>query len=453
MAPPPDPVQASEKMPARTSVVVIGGGIVGASTALFLAEKGIPVVLCEKGQIGAEQSGRNWGWTRVMGRDPKEIPLGIESLKLWRRMNEITGAETGFRQAGIVYLCDTPRQVAEYEKWLEEARPFQLDSRLLAPGEIDAVLPGSARAWAGALYTPSDGRAEPHKAPSAIAEAARARGAVVLTNCAVRGVETKGGRIGGVVTERGRIDCETVVLAGGAWSRLFCGNIDLRLPALNVLGSVFRTRPIEGAPEVAAGSSSFGFRKRLDGGYTIARRNATVSDITPDSFRLFLDFLPRFAKNWRELRLRIGRRFVEEWRIPRRWSSDERTPFERVRVLDPLPAEGLLAEAREQLGAAFPAFKDMQVAESWGGLIDVTPDAVPVISPVESLPGFFLATGFSGHGFGIGPGAGKLAADLVAGDAPAVDPTPYRFDRFRQPVPRVRPPQRRPSPPATQAAD
>lgn len=453
MAPPPDPVQASEKMPARTSVVVIGGGIVGASTALFLAEKGIPVVLCEKGQIGAEQSGRNWGWTRVMGRDPKEIPLGIESLKLWRRMNEITGAETGFRQAGIVYLCDTPRQVAEYEKWLEEARPFQLDSRLLAPGEIDAVLPGSARAWAGALYTPSDGRAEPHKAPSAIAEAARARGAVVLTNCAVRGVETKGGRIGGVVTERDRIDCETVVLAGGAWSRLFCGNIDLRLPALNVLGSVFRTRPIEGAPEVAAGSSSFGFRKRLDGGYTIARRNATVSDITPDSFRLFLDFLPRFAKNWRELRLRIGRRFVEEWRIPRRWSSDERTPFERVRVLDPLPAEGLLAEAREQLGAAFPAFKDMQVAESWGGLIDVTPDAVPVISPVESLPGFFLATGFSGHGFGIGPGAGKLAADLVAGDAPAVDPTPYRFDRFRQPVPRVRPPQRRPSPPATQAAD
>src|SRR5262249_22940613 len=133
MAPPPDPVNASETMPARTSVVVIGGGIVGSSTALFLAAKGNPVVLCANGQSGAEQPGRNWGWTRVMGRDAKEIPLGIESLKWWRRMNEITGAETGFRQAGIVYLCEHQRQVADYEKWLDAARQFQLDTRLLAP--------------------------------------------------------------------------------------------------------------------------------------------------------------------------------------------------------------------------------------------------------------------------------------------------------------------------------
>src|SRR4051812_9368085 len=119
MAPLPDPVAASPTMPAKTTVVVIGGGIVGTSAALFLAEKGIPVVLCEKGAIGAEQSSRNWGWTRVMGRDPKEIPLGMESLKLWRRMNTITSAETGFRQSGIVYLCDTKREVEGYEEWLE----------------------------------------------------------------------------------------------------------------------------------------------------------------------------------------------------------------------------------------------------------------------------------------------------------------------------------------------
>jgi glycine/D-amino acid oxidase-like deaminating enzyme len=162
------------------------------------------VVLCEKGKIGAEQSGRNWGWTRVMGRDPREIPLGIESLKLWRRMNEITGAETGFRQSGIVYLCDTADDVAKYEEWLEQARPFQLDSRLLAPHEIEAVLSGSARPWAGGLHTPSDGRAESTKAAPAIAEAARRRGATVLTGCAVRGVETKAGRVASVVTERGR---------------------------------------------------------------------------------------------------------------------------------------------------------------------------------------------------------------------------------------------------------
>ena len=431
MSPPVDHVRGDAAMPARTSVVVIGGGIVGVSTALFLAQKGIPVVLCEKGEIGTEQSSRNWGWTRVMGRDVREIPLGMESLRLWRGMNALTGRETGFRQSGIVYLCETRTEMEQRETWLEEARPFQLDSRALAPDEIEAVLPGSARPWAGALYTPSDGRAEPSQAAPAIAEAARALGAVILTGCAVRGIETKAGRVGGVVTERGRIDCDSVVLAGGAWSRLFAGNIGINLPLLKILGSVMRTQPIAG-PEVAAGGGRFAFRKRLDGGYNVSQRNASTADITPDSFRQFFDFLPSLKTSWHELRLRMGPRFVEEWKIPRRWGMDETTPFERMRVLDPAPVGRTLRQAREALAAAFPVFAGMQAQASWGGLIDVTPDAVPVISAVDALPGFFLAAGFSGHGFGIGPGAGKLAADLVSGDSPAVDPEPYRFARFTQ---------------------
>ncbi len=101
-------------------------------------------------------------------------------------------------------------------------------------------------------------------------------------------------------------------------------------------------------------------------------------------------------------------------------------------MLDPAPRQATLKEAREVLSRRFPVFARMQVAESWGGMIDVTPDAVPVIGEVPSLPGFFLATGFSGHGFGIGPGAGRLAADLVAGDPPIVDPAPFRFGRFSE---------------------
>src|SRR6185437_10707306 len=97
---------------------------------------------------------------------------------------------------------------------------------------------------------------------------------------------------------------------------------------------------------------------------------------------------------------------------------------------DPAPTRSILDEARRNLARAFPAFAKMQVAEEWGGLMDVTPDAVPVISPVETLPGFYIASGFSGHGFGIGPGAGRLMADLVAGDAPVVDATPFRLERF-----------------------
>jgi glycine/D-amino acid oxidase-like deaminating enzyme len=430
MSPPVDPVQSDAIVPARAGVVVIGGGIIGACTALYLAEKGHAVVLCEKGRIGGEQSSRNWGWCRTMGRDAREIPLAIESLRLWRGMNQQTGHETGFRQAGIAYLCETEQEIAEQEKWLVEARQYQVDARVLRGAAIDAVVPGASKLFVGALHAPTDGRAEPSQAAPAIAEAARAAGATILTECAVRGIETQAGRVSGVVTEKGRIAADAVVLAGGAWSRLLCGNAGIDLPQLKVLGSVFRTQPISGGPEITAAGSVFAFRKRLDGGYTIARRNANVADITPDSFRLLLQYLPTLRRNYGEIRLRIGRRFLEEWGTKRSWSLDEATPFEAVRVLDPAPKQATLEEARAVLSRGFPAFADMRIAESWGGLIDVTPDAVPVIGEVASIPGFFLATGFSGHGFGVGPGAGRLAADLVAGDTPIVDPAPFRFSRF-----------------------
>jgi len=427
-----DPVASDEKLPERADVVVIGGGIVGASTALFLARRGVSVALCEKGRIGGEQSGRNWGWVRVMGRDPVEIPLALESRRLWQDMPRLVGAETGYRQSGILYLCDTRRQVAHYEAWLEHARAFQLDTRLLGPAEVAELMPGAARPFAGALHTPSDGRAEPRHAASAIAEGARRAGAAVLTNCAVRGLDVAGGRVSGVVTERGRIACGSAVLAGGVWSRLLCGNHGIGLPQLKVLGSVMRTGPVPGAPEQAGGADGFGFRKRLDGGYSIANRGASVAEIVPDTFRLFLDFLPALRVQWRELRLRLGRRFLEELRIRRRWALDEATPFEEVRTLDPAPDDRILDQGRANLERAFPAFRAAEERQRWAGLIDVTPDAVPVIGPVRSLPGFFLATGFSGHGFGIGPGAGRLMADIVTGATPAVDPRPYRFERFAE---------------------
>ena len=131
MSPPVDPVRSDPSLPDRAGVVVIGGGIIGTCTALFLAEKGHSVVLCEKGRIGGEQSSRNWGWCRTMGRDAREIPLAIESLRLWRGMNARINRETGFRQAGIAYLCETEKEVAAQEAWLAEARQYQVDARLL----------------------------------------------------------------------------------------------------------------------------------------------------------------------------------------------------------------------------------------------------------------------------------------------------------------------------------
>ena len=310
----------------------------------------------------------------------------MESLRLWEGMNVRTNAETGFRQTGIVYLCETANEAAKYEAWLARAASYQIDSRLIGTDEIDRLLPGSSRRWPAALYTPSDGCAEPEKATSAIANAAFGKGAAILERCAVRGIETKAGRLSGVVTERGPIRCSKVVLAGGAWSRLFCGNLGVELPQLKLLASVMRTGPVAGAPDRAAGADNFAFRKRLDGGYSIARRNANVAELTPDSFRLFFDFLPALVTQWHELRLRVGRSFLEEWRIPRPWALDAATPFEPVRTLDPAPSRAILDEGEGNLVRSFPAFGGMKVAERWAGLVDATPDGIPVISEVPPSP-------------------------------------------------------------------
>jgi glycine/D-amino acid oxidase-like deaminating enzyme len=116
--------------------------------------------------------------------------------------------------------------------------------------------------------------------------------------------------------------------------------------------------------------------------------------------------------------------------MPRRWELDQGSPFEQVRVLDPAADPFVLERARASIAEAFPAFRNVAMAESWGGMIDVMPDAIPVISAVEAVPGFFIATGFSGHGFGIGPGAGRLMADMVTGSPTIVDPSPFRLSRF-----------------------
>jgi glycine/D-amino acid oxidase-like deaminating enzyme len=429
----PNPVSVTPDidLPSHTNVAVIGGGVIGVATALELAERGIEVALFEKGEIAAEQSSRNWGWCRQMGRDAREIPLILESLKAWRGMNERVGAETGFRQCGIVYLCETEAELAAREKWHDEnARPYQLDTRLISGEEAEHLQPGATRRWKGALYTSADGRAEPTLAAPAMAHAARARGAKIFTNCAVRGLETSAGRVSAIVTERGRVAADTIVLAGGAWSRRFCHNMGIELPQLSVINSVQRIEPIDTGLERSCSAGKFSFRKRHDGGYTIAHRHLSVADIVPDSFRLFFEFLPALKLDWKGLRLRFGKRFFDEVGLRRRWRLDEPSPFEVVRVLDPEPVHGILNEALASLKEYYPVFAPARIAERWAGCIDAMPDAVPVMSSVEKLPGFYLATGFSGHGFGLGPGAGKLMADLVTGKTPCVDPSPFRYSRY-----------------------
>ncbi|MBT8153438.1 FAD-binding oxidoreductase [Epibacterium ulvae] len=431
------PVIGDEQLPDRVDTVVIGGGIIGVSTALELAEKGQRVALCEKGGIAQEQSSRNWGWVRISRRDKREIPLMAEALRIWPKLKERTGRDLGYTQAGIAFACETDAEIAQFENWSEHLKPFQLECGFRSGQDLADMLPSASVRPKAVFYTPTDGRAEPQKAAPAIAEAARDRGAAILTQCAVRGVESAGGQVSGVVTERGRIACDAVVLAGGAWSRLFSGNLGIELPQLKVLNTVLRTAPIEGGPETSYWEEGLGLRKRQDGGYTLANGTLHHADIVPDSFRLARAFLPAFRKNWRALKPRVGTRFLEEARYARRWSMEDVTPFEQTRVLDPKPSDALVRQIQATAAKRFSVFKDAKIEQTWAGMIDVTPDAVPVISVVDTLPGFFIATGFSGHGFGIGPAAGRLMAELVMGVTPCVDPTPYRLSRFADGTPMI----------------
>ena len=425
------PVIPNETLPATVDVVVIGGGIAGITAALELAERGLKVAVVEKGEIAAEQSSRNWGWCRQMGRDPREIPLILESLKLWRGMNARIDGETGFKTCGIAYLCKDDQETARNEFWLNNyAKPAGIDSTLVQASALDQVVPGSSPHFKAALYTPSDGRAEPFIAVPAIARAVQAKGGEIFTNCAARGIETEAGRISAVVTERGTIKCRAVLLAGGYWSRHFLANLGISFPQLGVLGSVQRTTALENGHHSSMSGRKFCVRKRADGGFTVTHNILTVAQIVPDSFKYFMDFWPVLKMDWRNIKPRLGSHFFTEASLKRRWALDEVSPFEQNRILDPKPHDWILDEALADLKMTFPAFAPVQVAERWAGMIDATPDAVPVISAIQKQQGLYLSSGYSGHGFGIGPGAGKLMAQIIVGEAPCVDATPFRFERF-----------------------
>ena len=427
---PPSPaIKLASSPPDETDVVVVGAGIIGVSTALFLAESGLRVTICEKDGIACEQSSRNWGWVRQLGRDQAEYPLAGESLKIWRSFRQNHNIDTGYRESGIAYLYREDREFEQARTRATAGLAHGLELRVLQGDRIADILPGIRSGFKAALYSPTDGRAEPAIATHAILKAACNLGTRVAGRCAVRGIETRAGRISAVVTEQSRICCSAVVVAAGAWSRRFLGNLGIDFPQLTILSTAARVEGVNKAPGTAVGCDGFAFRKRLDGGYTIALRNTNIVPIVPDSFRLFGRFQPAYRRNIRTLKLRIDRSFIKELTMPRRWSNDSITPFETHRQLDPLPLVRLNQMALDGMKQVFPAFDNARLTHSWAGMIDATPDELPVIDRIGSCPGLYLASGFSGHGFGIGPGAGRLMAQIVTGETTVVDPAPFRFDR------------------------
>jgi glycine/D-amino acid oxidase-like deaminating enzyme len=423
-------VATDPDLPKSADVVVIGGGIIGCAAAYCLAGRGIRVALVEKGRIGAEQSSRNWGWCRTQGRDLAELPLMLESMRLWDGLAEELAFDVGFRRTGVLFVTKDRSELDRWDRWRREAASFGAEAQLIPSHEVAELIPGAAERWLGGLYTASDGCAEPARAAPAFAAAARRGGATMHEHCAARALDTQSGTVRGVITEKGTIRAATVLCAGGIWSSLFCRRHGIPLPQLSVRASVQRTTPATHRIALPVASPGICMRLDDDGGYILAMAGRGTFDITPDALRHLVAFWPTFRARGRKLDIRLGRPFLDALRRGNRWATDRPSPFELARICAPDPDQALLSEARADLARTVPALAGLECADAWGAMIDVTPDALPVISPVPALKGLYLATGFSGHGFGLAPSAARLASDLITGATPIADPHPFRYSRL-----------------------
>jgi glycine/D-amino acid oxidase-like deaminating enzyme len=412
-------------------VVVIGGGIVGCATAYHLARRGAGVVLAECSEIAWEQSGRNWGFVRQQGRDPAEVPLMMEANRIWARLEQELDADIEWVQGGNLALAATPERVALMEAWLDVARAHGLDTRMVTVAEIAALVPRLAGTWLGGLYTPSDGHAEPRKATWALAHAARRHGARLYERVAVDAIETGGGAVSGVVTERGVVRARTVVCAAGAWSSRLLRPLGLRLPQRWVRATVARTTALPPLTRAGVWGPAVSFRQRRDGTLNLAAAGAADHDVTLESLRHARLFLPNYWRNRRLFRFHVGRPLVRSLAGLLPGSAARRRPATWDRGLDPEPNPVKVRRSLDELRRLFPSVEPLAVTRAWAGYIDATPDAIPVIG--EAGPtGLVVATGFTGHGFAMGPIVGRLVAELITDGKPSLDLRAFRFARFAE---------------------
>ncbi|SMX38072.1 NAD(P)/FAD-dependent oxidoreductase [Octadecabacter ascidiaceicola] len=426
------PIEHGGALPESVDVVIIGGGIVGVSAAIYLNRLGQRVVLLEKGRIAGEQSSRNWGWIRQQGRDPDELPIMVEARRLWQELSAQTGDTIGLVQGGITYMAKDQVEYEKFASWMPHAKANGVDSRMLSRAELANLLPEARSDWAGGIYTASDMRAEPWVAVPTLARLAVSEGVTIIEGCAARGVETSAGQITAVVSEQGTVRTPQVVIAGGAWSSLFLRNAGVNIPQLSVRASVVA---VDGAPMTYQGGgadSQIAFRTRADGGFTLAAGEFHEFFLGPDAFRAFGKYLTQIKSDPFGTRYypAAPKGYPDAWRTPRRWALDEQSPFERMRVLNPKPNAAKCKALVSGFSAQFPKLGPIKVKAAWAGMIDSMPDLVPVVDRVEDISGLTIATGMSGHGFGIGPAIGYMLADTMTGKTAAYDLNRFRLSRF-----------------------
>lgn len=373
--------------PTGADVIVVGGGVIGTSTAFHLAEAGADVCLVEKGELAGGSTSRAAGGIRTQFSDPLNIALGLRSIQAFERFADRPGAEIDLHQVGYLFLLDREEDVAAFERSVELQNELGVPSRLLDPGEAAALSPlAGLEGVLAASFCPLDGHASPEAVVQGYASAARHLGATVLTRCVVTGIELRSGSVEAVVTERGRIETGVVVCAAGAWSPEIARLVGIELPVEPVLRQVGFTGPVPGLPE---------------------------------RIPLTIDFSTGLYFHREGPGLLFGMADPEQ-----QAGFDAHT--------DPHWLERVLGVAERRA----PALLDMGIAGGWKGFYEITPDHNALVGESDAVSRFLYATGFSGHGFLQGPAIGEIVRDLVLGREPFVDVSPLAVERFRDEAPR-----------------
>ncbi|MDX1434236.1 MAG: FAD-binding oxidoreductase, partial [Gammaproteobacteria bacterium] len=236
------------ELPTHARAVVVGGGIIGCSTAYHLAGLGFgEVLLLERARLTSGSTHHAAGLVGQLRTSAGITQLLGHSIDLYRRIETETGQASGWKMNGGLRLACTEARMVEIKRQATTAHSFGLEMHLLTPGEARELWPlMEIDDVVGAAFLPTDGQANPSDITLALAKGARMRGAVIIEDCAVTGVEVKDGRVGAVVTERGRVECEVVVNCCGQWAREFGRLAGVNVPLVSVQHQYVVTDRIEG---------------------------------------------------------------------------------------------------------------------------------------------------------------------------------------------------------------
>ncbi|HET6395007.1 MAG TPA: FAD-binding oxidoreductase [Blastococcus sp.] len=372
----------SRQLPSSASVVVIGGGVMGLSTAFHLASRGVrDVVLLDKGGLGSGSTSKAAGGVRAQFSDPVNVALGARSLETFCNFPALFGQEIDLHQVGYLFLLSTPESVAAFETNVALQNDLGVPSRMVGVEEARRLSPLiDTGGLLAAAYSPTDGHCTPESVVLGYASAARRAGATLLPHCAATGIDVVDGRIAGVRTGAGTIRTDTVVCAAGAWSAEVGSWVGVDLPVAPLRRQVLVTEPFPG-----------------------------LAPRTP--FTIDFDTSFYFHGEGRGLLLGMS-------------DPDEAPGFALTR------SDGWLPRLAAAIGRRAPALAEVGIASGWAGLYEMTPDHNALIGRAETVENFLYAAGFSGHGFLMGPAVGEVVRDLYLGEEPFVDVTGLSAARF-----------------------